>query len=523
MIRVPPLQSVQRRDHPRQPNPRASVPVRPEPLSVADVFGYTEDDDDEFVPTGMPSTPTGLSPSLSPIGRPTKRILSRSPSASSDIAIIEDFDNPFRVIFPDPVPTRRSPSPRAPSPPPKRPRGRPRKIKRVTPEPEEEPVPCINMWALVKSRPKQELTGKGRKKQTKMVTDPPVMRGTVKLSADATYDDFLALLASETIAHCDVNLLVRESLGFYFMKNNKKSGMEFPLASRSQFPTLIAKIKGIAAKDRDLTELVVTMLVPNKRKRNTSVPRWHADFSAEDDDAEPEPVFDLDALLGSAPRNIDEAIAPFISALESKYPIGGCPEHPDNHCYIWHKTGGALHFVLDGNRMKVWALAIKRKQATFDLHPLSSRFFLPKEAVNYAPPRAAALPAVGPSVATPPVPGRMPDMFPQFYGMPYAPWDMPYPSRYGRGHAAPYDMGVPPQTPRNHPREPLSSPPPPTMDLAEFCRNYDLDDGIYAALSDGRFRIGDKVKDLSELDFPGLTKCEWLRFKRVYERYSRGA
>ncbi|KAL1749397.1 hypothetical protein FB107DRAFT_280869 [Schizophyllum commune] len=335
-------------------SPQTPRRATPDPLSVEGILGCTEFDDSPTTPSWRPQP----LPTISPVRRHAKRrALSRS---TSPPVLLDDPDNPFQhVVFPDAAP----PSP----PPPKRRRGRPPKPKPVRPaSPVEEPVSCIDMWVYVKYPPREEVVLKGRKRQSKLVTPPAAMHGSVKLTTDVSYDEFISLVES-AVEGLNVHEAVG-SIGFYFMKNNRRSGVEFPLTNEKQFPTMINKIKNLAPRDRDATDLVITICAQKSKKKKVAARgRGHDDDLDEDDELEP--VNDLNRLIGNAAQNIDSALRPFVHTLEAKFPVGGCKDHPDIACYVYPRgTGGPLHFHLDDNRLRVWALAIVRPSPTHSVY-----------------------------------------------------------------------------------------------------------------------------------------------------------
>ncbi|KAJ3762016.1 hypothetical protein EV360DRAFT_79736 [Lentinula raphanica] len=255
---------------------------------------------------------------------------------------------------------------------------------------------------------------------------------------------------------------------------------------------------------------------------------------------------DLTTLVGQK-KSIDQCLEPIVERILGKYPVGQCKEHPDIHCIKYEPN--QWHFHLDSNRVRVFAMAVLKKEVNGNLTeiPLSSAHFKHNQTIGYhnRHTQSSTTPISHESTraSAPPQPYSYPSTpmnMPYPYGQ-QSPMPMPYATPFGYfpTYPMPYPMygPSPGQTPSmlsmtnlvphasmNVPQgqhEVRLSPPVPRCDLKEWCEMMNLSDTIYNSLVKLRFQVGDSLDGMpdSEWQKVGLTWLEWQRVVDAYRRY----
>ncbi|KIK61236.1 hypothetical protein GYMLUDRAFT_59156 [Collybiopsis luxurians FD-317 M1] len=265
--------------------------------------------------------------------------------------------------------------------------------------------------------------------------------------------------------------------------------------------------------------------------------------------ANAEPTVDLSTLIGQK-VSVNARLKPIIEAIENKYPIGKCAQHPTLHCLVYEPK--QWHFNLDRNQICVFAMVVYKKEVNADLTeiPLTSVHFHQNQTIGYQSNcghgpaskiiSTATMPhgyGYHPSYLPPPITPY--SALPAYsFPMPAPLYSTPYP---GSSYPSPYGFPLPPApTPGphssvfistsssgypvaslGHQGDSWSSPPPEACDLRVWCKNVGLDETIYAALDQMQFQVGDKVTGIpSEVwKNAGLMWFQWQRFQKIYSHY----
>ncbi|KAL1684458.1 hypothetical protein GGG16DRAFT_106951 [Schizophyllum commune] len=481
-------------------------------------------------------TPTSSDVELTPIRAwarrapsPSHRLGKRARSPGSPLQEFSDDDNPFllptrRTLFDVDGPSRKEVTA------PKRKRGRPRKDTSTqaadAPLAVERLNPSIDLWAVVDFPPIEEKVGRGKKVKTTKV--PPRKFGPAKISTAISFDQFKAILA--TVVKSSTTRLQLSTFSFCLEKAKRSSA--YPMTDAAQYESMMKRVQQVPPKDRSATMLLILMSPPLPPEVEEDLPEWADGFRAPragNMPASSTMSSALGNLVGSA-KNVDEKLDIYAMQLKSRWPKEACVLHKASHCYRRTEGGAEVHFVLDPARLSVWAVRLKRdpRKVTVDIPPENAYFetvratavvplmaqaSLPIAATPYGAPPATIPAGVGPP--PPPPPPHTPYAAPPYAGY-YAP--PPPPSGY---YPSPY--AAPPHAPSSHrhrPPSPVSSPPPPSMELNEFCKQYMMSDRVHQALDEAHFRIGQKLSDqYTHSDLPPLTLFEFNDFKAAYKRY----
>ncbi|KAH7903115.1 hypothetical protein BJ138DRAFT_1021132, partial [Hygrophoropsis aurantiaca] len=269
---------------------------------------------------------------------------------------------------------------------------------------------CVSIFVTVDLPPRavKGKTSRGDKMEKRDITMEPALF----THENATWDKFLAFIAG--VAKTKPSYLVVSSMGWHWNGKAKKTTLS--LSNEVGLQTMVGQI--LASKSKGAGVIFVTMAKPRKPKTEDVV-------------------------------SVDRKIAPIVEELEHKYPVGICRTHPRIRCFEHAPT--KLHFELDANRMKVWALAIEREKTDSNRIPIGSNFFLPKDAlpVKTAPvtPNRNNATGFAPDVTTsmgPQTPYQAGHPYGAMLPSPYHGYPAPVPYGYlpQYGHPAPQPPGA---------------------------------------------------------------------------------
>ncbi|KAJ3728263.1 hypothetical protein C8R42DRAFT_716221 [Lentinula raphanica] len=408
---------------------------------------------------------------------------------------------------------------------PKRKRGQPRKAKPQPRSESEEPLPSAVALYTEIEMPRVVQRGKTAK-STKLVPQASQVAGPCTLSLEANWGDFVKIVCQT--AGCSDDELVLGSLRWSWVTVKGASKHRSPITTANGFEQMIKNIKNMNEKDRNAGM--------NSRSQMDST--FTQDEALD---------IDLTSLIGQK-KTIDQHLEPIVERILDKYPVGRCNEHPDIHCIKYEPN--QWHFHLDNNRVRVFAMAVLKKEVNSNLTeiPLSSAHFKRNQTIGYHNRQAgSSTPTISSSVQ-----GDRGAAPPQSYSYPSTPMNMMYP--YGP-HLTPTLYGTPFGYPPSYPHYPIygapppalppltplssnmvpavstnalmgpldarSNPPVPKCDLKEWCDLMNLGETIYNGLVKLRFQVGDSLDGMpdSEWQRVGLTWLEWQRVLEAYRRY----
>ncbi|KIK49949.1 hypothetical protein GYMLUDRAFT_65473 [Collybiopsis luxurians FD-317 M1] len=400
-----------------------------------------------------------------------------------------------------------SPPPEPPNIPPKRKHGRPHK--EPTPELEPSPGESLPLSVYLYTEVEMPMVMKPGKTaaRSKMVAQPNFVDGPCVLLLDTNWGDFIDLVCKT--AKCTREQLVIESLRWSWRTAKGTTKSRNPITTAVGHDQMVKSLKNMDRKERDGGMVYIFMAQPRILGVAESSRPWNLS-EGQMPSANAEPTVDLSMLIGQK-VSVDARLKPIIEAIENKYPIGKCAQHPTLHCLVYEPK--QWHFDLDRNWICVFAMAVYKKEVNADLTeiPLTSVHFHQSQTIGYQSNQGHGPASEIISTATMPHgygyhPSYLPPPITPYSALPAYPFPMPaplYSTPYpGSSYPSPYGLLLPP-APTPGPQLSVSistsssgypvaslgcqgdnwpSPPPEACDLQVWCKNVGLDETIYAAL-----------------------------------------
>ncbi|KAF9066035.1 hypothetical protein BDP27DRAFT_1424184 [Rhodocollybia butyracea] len=376
-----------------------------------------------------------------------------------------------------------------PAPIPKK-RGRPSKA----PERElSEPLPmAVSLYTKVEM-PKILQHGKTAK-GTKLITQPNVVDSPRTLDLDMNWGGFIDITCATV--KCTRDQLVLSSLRWGWTTLKGASKQRSPITTASGYEQMIKSIKNMYDKERNSGMVYIYMAIPKQLEEKSHSRPWNHERERipATGSTESELTVNLESLIGQK-KAIDARLQPITDDI--RHPARG-------------------HFDLDDNRVKVFALAVYKKEVSADLTeiPLTSNHFKQNQTIGYYrsqrgrenvshDPRPSNTPSTAPTVPTPQVlPPPALTGTPYAYGYPLPPPGPFHPHYYPYTPPPPLPPGfAPPATYEATSSWRRASPPVEPCDLKKWCERMGLDEMIYDGLVKLHFQVGDSLNGIRKSRF----------------------